>query len=205
MDQENQAVATIDFDNSALTALIHKVGQGDSTAFSTLYDTTSSLIFGLILRIMKERAAAEEVLTDVYTEVWKKSASYDPDKFMPLEWILTIARTRAVTKLDGSKENRKRTVPEAGEPGPEMTVAPAMQNHARSSIESLTPSQKEILDWVFHTGLSCSEVATQSGKPLGAVKIHTRIGMSKLYDLFRPLYERETGSENAKGGHTIES
>ncbi|MEJ2246815.1 MAG: hypothetical protein P8Y80_12170, partial [Acidobacteriota bacterium] len=63
----------------------------------------------------------------------------------------------------------------------------------------LTPSQKEILDWIFYTGLSCNELAANRGKPLGAGKTYARLGMSKLYYLFRPLYERGTGSEDVKG------
>ncbi|MBN2321589.1 MAG: hypothetical protein JXR49_21100 [Acidobacteria bacterium] len=205
MDQENQAVDKIGFDNAALSALIKKIGEGDSTAFATLYDGTSRIVFGLMLRILAERAAAEEALLDVYTRIWKESASYDAESFMPLEWIITVARTCAITRLDETKEGRKRTLPDAGEPDPETTVSPAMQNHARSSLNSLTAPQKEFLDWAFYTGLSCGEIAARTGKPMGAVKIHTRIGMSKLYELFRPLYERETGSETATGGQDIES
>ena len=84
MDQQNQAVDKIEFDNAALSALIKKIGEGDSTAFTTLYDGTSSLIFGLLLRILTERATAEEALLDVYTRIWKESGSYDPKDFMPL-------------------------------------------------------------------------------------------------------------------------
>jgi len=205
LDQENQTVDKIGLDNASLSALIQKIGEGDSTAFTALYDGTSSLVFGLLLRIMPERTEAEEALLDVYTRIWKKSASYDPENFMPLEWIITVARTCAITRLDGTREGRKRTLPDAGEPDPKTTVSPAMQNHARSSLDSLTAQQKEFLDWAFYTGLSCSEIAVRTGKPTGAVKTHTRIGMSKLYDLFRPLYERETGSETATGGQDIES
>jgi len=206
LDQESQPVDKIEFDNAALTALIRKIGEKDTTAFEMLYDSTSNLIFGLILRILAEQTEAEEALLDVYTYIWKESAFYDPENFMPLEWIISIARTRTIMMLDSSKEGKKRTLPETGETDdPTTTVAPALQDYAHSSIESLTSSQKEVLDWAFYTGLSCSEIAARSGKPLGAVKIHTRIGMSKLYDLFRPLYERETGAENAKGGQDIES
>ena|GEM_PF-818369 len=199
MDQESQTVPKIEYDNAALAALIKKTGEGDPTAFADLYDSTGNLIFGLVLRILTDQTLAEEVLLDVYTHIRKESASYNPENFMPLEWIITIARTRAVMRLDSNKEGRKRTLPEAGETDPKTTVAPALQDFARSSIESLTHSQKEILDWIFYTGLSCSEVAANSGKPLGAVKTYTRLGMSKLYDLFCPLYERGTGSENDNG------
>jgi RNA polymerase sigma-70 factor (ECF subfamily) len=205
LDQENQAVDTAKFDNAALSSLIKKSGEGDRAAFAALYDGTSSLVFGLLLRILTERTVAEEVLLDVYTRIWKESASHDPEDFMPLEWIISLARTCAISRLDETREGRKRTLPDPAEPDPEMTVAPAMQTHARSSLGSLTPPQKEFLDWAFYTGLSCNEIAARSGKPVGAVKIHTRIGMSKLYELFRPLYERETGPETANGGQDIES
>lgn len=200
MDQESQTVPKIEYDNAALSALIKKTGEGNPGAFADLYDSTGNLVFGLVLRILADQTVAEEVLVDVYTHIRQESASYDPENFMPLEWIITIARTRAVMKLDSGKEGRKRILPEAGETDPKITVAPALQEYARSSIESLTPSQKEILDWIFYTGLSCSEIAANSGKPLGAVKTYTRLGMSKLYDLFCPLYERGTGSEDANGG-----
>jgi RNA polymerase sigma-70 factor, ECF subfamily len=205
LDQENQAVDRIEFDDAAMAALIQRVGEGDPDAFKALYDSTSGLIFGLVLRILTERNIAEEVLLDVYTHIWKESASYNPESFMPLEWIVTIARTRAVARLDWSKESKKRMAPPAGEINPATTISPAMQNMARSAIESLTSSQREMLDWTFYTGLSSSEIAAQSGKPMGAVKIHTRLGMSKLYDLFRPLYERATGSETAEGGQDLEA
>ncbi len=205
MDQENQAVDKIELDNAALSALIKKIGEGDSAAFTRLYDGTSSLIFGLLLRILADRTDAEEALLDVYTRIWKESRFYSPKNFMPLEWIITVARTCAITRLDGTREGRKRTLPEAEERSQITTVSPAMQNHARTSLDSLTAPQKEFLDWIFYTGLSCGEIAARTGKPTGAVKTHSRIGMSKLYELFRPLYERETGSETATGGQDIES
>ncbi len=170
-----------------------------------MYDGTSSLIFGLMLRILAQQSTAEEALLDVYARIWKEAPSYNPAGFMPLEWIITIARTCAIKRLDATREGRKRNLSDSGERDPKTTVAPAMQNHVRSSLDSLPSQQKEFLDWAFYTGLSCSEIGIRSGKPTGAVKTHTRIGMSKLYELFRPLYERETGSQTAKGGQHIDS
>ena len=194
MVQENQAVEKIKLDNAELSALIKKIGEGVSTAIAALYDGTSSLIFGLMLRILAKQNTAEEALLDVYTRIWSEAASYKPESFMPLEWIITIARTCAIKRLDATREGRKRNLSNSGETDSQTTVAPAMQNHVRSSLDSLPSTQKEFLDWAFYTGLSCSEIAIRSGKPTGAVKTYTRIGMSKLYELFRPLYERETGS-----------
>ncbi|MBN2242736.1 MAG: anti-sigma factor [Acidobacteria bacterium] len=199
MDQETQTVDKTGLDDSSLSELIKKTGEGDPAAFAALYDGTSRLLFGLILRITAERTPAEEILLDVYTRIRKESAFYDPESLLPLEWIITAARACAVAKLDATREGRKRNLAPPGDNGGKMTVSPAMQKHARASLDSLAPQQKEFLDWAFYTGLSPSEIAVRIGKPAGAVKTHTRIGMSKLYELFRPLYGRETGTEAAAG------
>jgi RNA polymerase sigma-70 factor (ECF subfamily) len=205
LDQNSQSVDTAPFEDQPLGELNNKVGRGDTSAFATLYDTTSCLIFGLLLRFLPEQAAAEETLLDVYSHIWAESSEYDPESFLPLEWLVSVTRARAIQKLDATKEGKKRKVTEADPTASPKTVAPAVQNQVRSILDSLTPSQQEILDWVFYTGLSSSEIAVQSGKPQGAVRTHTRIGISKLYDLFRPLYERGAKSEKHTGGQNIEA
>lgn len=205
MDQENQSADIVDFDDVALAELIRKVGDGDSAAFANLYNSTSSLIFGLVLRFLPDKTVAEETLLDIYTHIWKESAKYSPENFMPLEWMITIARTRAIFKLDSTRESRKRKITEIEETDSPTTVAPSIQNRARSGMDTLTSSQREALDWAFYTGLSSSEIAVHCGKPSGAIRTHTRIGMSKLYDLFRPLYERGTGPESEEGRQNIDS
>jgi RNA polymerase sigma-70 factor, ECF subfamily len=192
LEQESQAVDRVQLDNATAAALILKIGRGDPSALETLYNMTSRLVFGLIVRILGDRTAAEAVLLDVYTHVWKHSTSYNPKGLMPLEWLITIARSRAVFELHWSRQSGRKTEVAINELDSTITVSPEWQNLARTSIESLVPAQREVLEWAYYTGLSCSEVAAQIGKPLGAVKIHARLGMSKLSELFRPLYERET-------------
>jgi len=200
LDQDSRTVDATDGDDNALAALIGKAGEGDTSALGALYDRTGSLLFGLVLRMVPERTAAEELLLDIYARIWKESAGYDPERFKPLEWLITIARTRAICRLDATREGKKRTVTVSGEPEAPPTVAPPLQGQARAALQSLAPPQREALEWAFYTGLSCNEIAAQSGKPPGAIRTYTRIGMSKLYDLFRPLYERGTGSGTAGGG-----
>ena len=188
MEQEPQGNGELQLNLEESVALIGKIGDGDQSAFVTLYDKTNRLLFGLASRILGDRALAEEAVLDIYTHIWKQAASYDP-RIMPLEWMTSIARTRAIALLHWSKRNkRKREVP-AGSGESTMTVAPEEETSARSHIESLSPAQREIMDWIYFSGLSCSEIAAQIGKPIGAVRTHTRLGMSKLEDLFRPLFE----------------
>lgn len=205
MNQESQSVNTIEFDDDGLVRLIKKVGEGDAEAFKTLYDTTSHLIYGIVSRIVPEKTVAEETMLEIYTYILKDAGAYDPESLMPLEWLITVARTQSIFKLDSNKEGEKRTLAKSEGALTSATVAPLIQTQVRSRIDSLTASQKEALDWVFYTGLSFKEIAVQSGKPLGAVRTHTRIALSKLYDLFRPIYERGTGPETAKGGQDIDS
>ena len=204
MDQESQSANTIEFDDDGFIRLIKKVGEGDEEAFTTLYDTTSHLIYGIVSRIVSEKTVAEETLLDIYTYIWKDAACYDPKSLMPLEWLITIARTRSILKHASNKESKKPALVESETASSPATVAPSIQTQVRSWMDSLTASQKEALDWAFYTGLSFKEIAVQRGKPLGAVRTHTRIALSKLYDLFRPLYGRETGPETVKGGEDFD-
>src|ERR1044071_3163695 len=92
-------------------ALIQRVASGDQSAIATFYDTTSRLTFGLILRILNDRETAEEVLLDVYTQVWRQAATYDHQRGTPLAWLMTIARTRALDRLRSGWQERQRKEP----------------------------------------------------------------------------------------------
>jgi RNA polymerase sigma-70 factor (ECF subfamily) len=200
LDQEIQANQEFPLSNEAVLELVRRIEGGDSTALATLYDRTNRLLFGLVLRILGDRTSAEEALLDVYTHIWKSPASCDP-ALLPLEWLTTIARDRAVARLHLSKQAKRRPSFKAANRNSAMTVAPDRQDFARLSIGSLVPAQQEILEWAYYSGLSCSEIAAQIGKPIGAIKTHARLGLNKLSDLFRPMIEREMEAKTATGGN----
>jgi len=131
--------------------------------------------------------------------VWKKSEIYDP-KILPLEWLLTLARARAVARVNWHKKSSKKRELSIGHRELTATVAPEQQQLVRSAIDSLVPAQREILYWNYYSGLSCSEIAAQIGKPIGAVKTHARLGLIKLTELFRPLFEHKIEPGTADGG-----
>jgi RNA polymerase sigma-70 factor (ECF subfamily) len=79
--------------------LIKKVADGDQSALTALYDSTSRMVFGLVLRVVSDRSTAEEVLLDVYTQVWRQAKTYDTGRGAPLAWLMTIARTRGIDRL----------------------------------------------------------------------------------------------------------
>jgi RNA polymerase sigma-70 factor, ECF subfamily len=176
--------------NEEAAVLIGKIREGDVSSLAALYDKTGCLLFGLILKILGDRGLAEETLLDVYTHIGKEAASCDTGH-LPIEWLLSVARTHAIAKLHWRKQSRKQREFSAAPPDSIATVAPEEQKLARSAWESLIPIQQEILDWIFYSGLSCSEIAAQIGKPFGAVKTHACLGLSKLSEILHPLFEKD--------------
>jgi RNA polymerase sigma-70 factor (ECF subfamily) len=196
LEQGTQAGDTFPLSNEAAIALIKKIESGDQSALATLYDKTGRLLFGLVSAILGGKALAEETLLDIYTQIWKQTVLYDP-RLLPLEWLLKIARAQAIAKLRGHKHVRRKRGLSADIRNSRMTVAPKQQEFARSAIEALVPAQREILDWTYYSGLSCSEIAAQIGKPIGAVRTHARFGMNRLSESLRPLFEDQSESRPA--------
>ena len=175
-------------------ALIDKIADGDQSALTTLYDSTSRLVFGLILRVVSDRATAEEVLLDVYTQIWRQAGSYDRKRGAPLAWMMTIARTRGIDRLRSSKADLTREPLEtSGEvtattPSPEdASVASERGRLVRSALDTLSAEQREVIELAYYSGLSHSEIALRLNQPLGTVKTRTRLGMMKLRDTLRPI------------------
>jgi RNA polymerase sigma-70 factor (ECF subfamily) len=171
------------------------VADGDHSALTTLYDSTSRLVFGLILRVVTDRSSAEEVLLDVYTQVWRQASTYDAKRGAPLAWLMTIARTRGIDRLrSGRHEHQhKESLDAIGEvtastASPEAdTVSAERRQLVRSALDTLSAEQREVIELAYYSGLSHSEIALRLGQPLGTVKTRTRLGMMKLRDMLRPM------------------
>jgi len=177
-------------------ALIDDISRGDQSALGELYDSTSRIVFGLILRIVTDRATAEEVLLDVYTQVWRQASSYDPSRGAPLAWLTTIARSRAIDRVRAGKHDQsKESLDSVGEvkaatADPEQaTVISERQELVRKALDTLSREQREVIELAYYSGLSHSEIALKLGQPLGTVKTRTRLGMIKLRDMLRPVLE----------------
>src|SRR4030095_11391391 len=82
-----------------LLSLMNRVAEGDQSAFTTLYEVTNKTVFGLVYKIIQDRATAEEVLLDVYTQAWRQAKNYDRSRGTPLAWLMTIGRSRAIDRL----------------------------------------------------------------------------------------------------------
>ncbi len=190
-----------------LTALVQQVAEGDQSALATLYDTTNRLLYGLILRVLNDASSAEEVLLDVYTQVWRQAASYDTSRGAPLAWLTTIARSRAIDRLRSGWQDQRRKEPleslgdaVADTASPEeMTVASERQRFVRAALNALSPEQREVIELAYYSGLSHSEIAAKLNQPLGTVKTRTRLGMIKLREALSPLLGPSLGKDSRGG------
>jgi RNA polymerase sigma-70 factor (ECF subfamily) len=178
-----------------LVSLVELVATGDQSALAMLYDTTNRLIYSLILRVLGDVSSAEEVLVDVYTQVWRQAASYDANRGAPLAWMATIARSRAIDRLRSGWQDQRRKEPlevlgdaPANAASPEETTAASeRQRFVREALNLLTPEQREVIELAYYSGLSHSEIAEKLKQPLGTVKTRTRLGMMKLREALAPL------------------
>jgi len=172
----------------------------------TLYNATSRSLFGLALRILGDRAPAEEVLLDVYTQVWKQSASYDDKGCAPWSWIAGITRRRAIERLrSGRRERKPQTDEKAGAEGPglrkeEDRGAVSLPNGTiQSAIETLPAEQWNIIELAYYSGLSQCEIAARLHQPLGAVRTRARLGMIRLSELLRPILQTTETDKRGMG------
>jgi len=173
--------------------LIQRIALKDSAALDAFYTRYNRLAFGLVLRIVGNREDAEDVLTDVFWQVWQQSTSYDASRGKPVAWLLTIARTRAIDRLRSSGRQRTQTdeIDEARIAAPAGTSPdPFVQADTRQAVQqalqSLPEQQRKPLELAYFQGMSHTEIAEALGEPLGTVKDRIRTGMMHLKKRLRP-------------------
>jgi RNA polymerase sigma-70 factor, ECF subfamily len=183
--------------NQEVAALIGKAAAGDQQAVSELYDATSRLVYGLVLRVLGDEAAAEEVLLDVYMQVWRQASTYDAGRGAPLAWLATIARSRAIDRLRAGRQHSQRTSSletvsqqSTGESLEEAAYVTELQGLVREALAAISAEQREALELAYYGGMSHSEIAERLGQPLGTVKTRIRLGMMKLRGILKPEYAR---------------
>lgn len=179
----------------------------DERAFAELYDATSATVFGLLMRILKDRSRAEEVAQEVYLELWRRAESFDPARGGAWAWIAVMARSRAIdaTRSDQSYgsalsdlEARPVAQPLGNRiPSPEHATDLAEQRRlVLEAMESLTAVQRETIEAAFFEGWSHREIAERTGVPLGTVKGRIRGAMAILEDVLAPgMGEPATGRD----------
>ena len=181
--------------------VLANVAKGDQQAFSQLYDHSSTLLYTLAFRILGNREEADELLQDVYLEVWRKVARYDVGRGTPIAWLITLTRSRAIDRLRArSTRGHNATFPldaavssNVADLGPSPFETQADQElriAVGSAITSLPPAQQQAIELAYYEGLSHQEIAARLNQPLGTVKTRIKLGMSKLRETLRHCWEQ---------------
>lgn len=175
-------------------ALLRAVAGGDERAFARVYDRYSPILFGLLLRILRSRPEAEDVLQEVFLQVWQHARSFDPERGRAFTWLVTLARSRAIDRLR-AVDSRERTAqrsaeeappaPESGAWADEEAIRAERAEAVRDALAELPEEQRQVLVLAYLEGMSQSEIAAAKNQPLGTVKTRTRSGLKKLSEALR--------------------
>ncbi len=167
--------------------LLRRVADGDQTAFARVYDMLSARVFGLILRVLVDRSQSEEVLQEVFLEVWQSASRFAPNRGQGRSWILTIAHRRAVDRVRASQASTDRDVRAGvrelgvGQDGVAEQVELRIEGErVATALATLPDPQREALTLAYYGGYSQSEISALVGAPLGTVKTRMRDGLSRL-------------------------
>lgn len=154
-----------------------------------LYDRYRLILFGLLARILNSREEAEDVLQEVFLQVWRRAADFDDDRGRPFTWLVTLTRSRAIDRLR-SVAARQRLVdaalPEVGEDATDAasdTLLAEQREIVAHALATLPEEQRRTLKLAYFEGLTQSEIAAKLGSPLGTVKTRMRAGMRTLREL----------------------
>ncbi len=172
----------------SLAELVDRTAHGEVVAFAELYDATSHRVFGLTLKILEDHSAAEEATFDAYTYVWRNALRYDPRRGSVMQWLLIVARSRALDQLRSRVRRNARECPletvaevQDPSPGPEDMSGRAEQCvRVRQALASLPREQREAIETAYWAGLSHTQVADALGQPLGTIKSRIRTGLASL-------------------------
>ena len=169
-------------------AAVARMAQGDQSALAELYDRNARLVFSLALRILQNRADAEDVVQEVFAQVWAQAGRYDTTRGAVAAWMLTMARSRAIDRLR-SRSSRPETPSEARivEGLPDATVRQDLQLLSTEQVESLRDALTELpvaqrvaLELAYYEGLTHAEIADRLSEPLGTVKTRIRQAIIRL-------------------------
>jgi RNA polymerase sigma-70 factor (ECF subfamily) len=177
--------------------LMQAVAARDQRALASLYDRHSGAVFGVCLRILRDREEAEEATCDVFIELWNRSSRFDEERGHPIAYLLNLARSRAIDRLRSrGRRNRLFVVRDEDETlDPPSTASPLadtltgeMRARLERALSGLAPGQKRALELAYFDGMSHAEIASALGEPLGTVKTRIRQGLLRMRETLDAEY-----------------
>jgi RNA polymerase sigma-70 factor, ECF subfamily len=163
-------------------ALVTAIRSGDAGAMAALYDRYSSIVYSVALRVLQDTAAAEDVLQDIFMQLWRNPGAFDASRGNMAAWLAVIARHRAIDSL-------RRRRPENDIEDIVVSVEPDLASEAdryrvmekvRDALGTMTPPQRSVLEMAYFEGLTHAEIAEKTGEPLGTIKTRIRTGLLSL-------------------------
>ncbi len=161
-------------------------GNGDQQAFAEVYQLTSSALFGLCVRMLRDRSEAEEVLQEIYTTVWRRAGGFDPTRASAMTWLATLTRNKAIDRLRQHRENLlgdpidlDQVIDEL--PTPAMDAQRSQEyRRLQECLEMLDPKQRQSVREAFFSGATYNELAVRFKVPLGTMKSWIRRSLLQL-------------------------
>ena len=186
MATDNSVSSIEDARRARLTEALVRTGQGDRSAFETLYKATSAKLFGVCLRIFPDRNEAEDALQDAYLTIWNRAGSFQSGRASPISWLVAVTRNRAIDRLRASGKAKFAPIDEAGEvvdPAPRADVqlfAASEDAQLHGCIEGLEARDAHFIRAAFIGGATYAQLADAEGAPLPTVKSRIRRALIKL-------------------------
>ncbi len=178
---------------SQLAAALARVAAGDRQALRMIYADTSAKLFAVCLRILRDRGEAEDVLQDVYLTVWRRAASFEPQRASPITWLVTIARNRAIDRLrSGAIRSRSAPIEAADEirdtapDAVELMETAEQRRQLEDCLGQLEQRQSNAIRSAFLDGTTYEELAERAGVPLSTMKSTIRRSLMKLRNCLEP-------------------
>ena len=164
--------------------LVRRMTGGDRDAFAEFYDAYAPLALGLIRRILRDTAEAEEILEEVFWEIWRAAGDYDPARGSPEAWVVMRARSRAIDQARSTRRRGERASAVAPvAPAHDPAVGADERGAIRGTLGRLLQNQQQIIELAYFDGLTQAEISERLKQPLGTVKTRMRLAMEKLRSL----------------------
>lgn len=183
------------------SALVERMMSGDEGALSALYDRYSGMLYGMLMRILRDQQAAEEILQDLFFQLWRGAERFDAGRGSLPAWLMVIGRNRAISRL---RRRDRREIPEDSEDFSMQSVACSTNvedeatrrmliQRLKIAMQSLPREQREAVELAYFEGMTQTEIAQRTGSPLGTVKTRIRTAMQSLKQLFDDGKTRQSG------------
>ncbi len=173
--------------SSDLGALLRRVARGDRDAFAMLYDLTSSRVFGLVVRVLRDAGYSEETTQEIYLEVWRTASEYDPARGSALAWLTTMAQRRAVDRVRAEQAGSNResrygaaNVETSGDLVADSAIAADERRRVTECLQALTDAQRQCIELAYYGGLTYTEVSQRLAANLSTIKSRIRDALRGL-------------------------